>query len=96
MRDPANIAVAIRWVISVLYERGGFSAEIAREEYKEVVSDDNGLISRLRRTGARGRQAPSTSAPDLSNGKELRPYSHIKSLPVGFMPSTRTVASDDD
>lgn len=94
---PTHMSVGIRWVIVVLYERGGFSAEIAREEWKEIASDDDGLLSRLRRTESRSRTAPAISGPDLnSNGEEITPYSHRKSMPVNFMPSTRTVNFDDD
>lgn len=94
--DVRHLAVGIRAVVAVLYERGGFSADIAREEWQEIFSDSDGLLSRLRRTEARSRTGPSISGPDLSaDGKELRPYSHDKSMPVGFMPSTRTVVSDD-
>jgi hypothetical protein len=85
----AHMAVALRATIAVLWERGGSATTIAKVKWDDVF-DDEGLMGRLRRTGARGRVGPETNAPDTSSsGGEIRPWSHRSSMPVGYLPSQR-------
>lgn len=85
----AHMAVALRATIAVLWERGGSASTIAKVKWDDVFTDE-GLMGNLRRTGARGRVGPSTNAPDVSaSGGELLPWSHRKSMPVGYLPSRR-------
>lgn len=94
--DGAHIEVAVRGTIANLWERGGSSAAIAKVEWDEVFSD-TGLIGRLRRTGARGRQGPSsnsgvTQSSELtSTGKRTLPWSDRKALPPGSMLPRRMI-----
>ena len=96
--DNMHLEVAVRGVIAMLWERGGSSAEIAKVEWDEVFSDD-GLMGRLRGTGARGRQTPSSNsgvtqkAEGTSTGARYRGWADRESLPTGYMP-IRTTASD--
>ena len=91
--DSQHIAVGRRALIAVLFERGGTSSSIAQVEWAEVFGDD-GLMSKLKRTGARGRQGPSSNSgvsqrSELtSNGRKARPWSDPAALPGGrgFMP----------
>lgn len=95
-----HVAVARYGVIAVLYKRGGTSSTIAEVEWKDIFGDD-GMLSKLKRTGARARQAPSsnsgvTQKSELtSNGQRVRGWSDPESLPGGrsFMPR-RVIAED--
>lgn len=95
-----HIAVGRRATIAVLYERGGTASSIAEVEWKEVFGDD-GLLTKLKRTGARARQGPSSNSgvrqkSELtSNGRAVRGWSDPASLPMGrrYMPR-RTIAED--
>jgi hypothetical protein len=94
--DGLHLAIGVRAVIAVLWERGGTAATIARLKSDDVFADD-GLLGRLRKVGARARIAPDTNAPDVDSvGGEVRPWSHRKSMPVGFLPSRRNVNFNDD
>jgi|GEM_PF-2103368 len=93
--DSANalhVEVAKRATIAVLWERGGTSATIAKVEWDEVFGAD-GLISKVRRTGPRGRQGPAsssgvTASSEIINGRRGRPWSDRDSLPImGILPS---------
>ena len=96
--DNLHLEVAVRGVIAMLWERGGSSAEIAKVEWDEVFSDE-GLMGRLRGTGARGRQTPSSNsgvtqkAEGTSTGARYRGWADRESLPTGYMPN-RIVAED--
>jgi hypothetical protein len=91
--DSQHVAVGRRAVIAVLYERGGTTSSIAQVEWGEVFGDD-GLLSKLKRTGARGRQGPSSNSgvsqkSELtSNGRRVRGWSDPDALPAGrrYMP----------
>lgn len=90
--DLRHLAVAIRAVIAVLWERGGVGTAAGQQEWKEVFSDEDGLMSRLRRTESRGQGGPSTSGPDVTTtGREVRPWSARESMPVGYLPGVRRV-----
>lgn len=96
--DTQHIAVGRRAVIAILFERGGGSSTIAEIEWKEVFGDD-GLMSKLKRTGARARQGPSSNsgvrqASELtSNGRAVHGWSDPSALPGGrrFLPKRRIV-----
>lgn len=98
--DAANalhVEVAKRAVIALLWSRGGTSATIAKVEWDEVFGE-SGLLSKVRRTGARGRTAPSSnsgvqSRSELSNGRAVRGWSDRDALPVNYLPS-RVIAED--
>lgn len=96
--DATHVEVAKRGVIAVLWERGGTASEIAKVEWDEVFSPE-GLISRVRRTGPRGRQGPSTNSgvsqkSELaSGGQRVRGWADRESLPTNYLPN-RTLADD--
>lgn len=101
--DAANtqhVAVGRRGTIAILYERGGTSSTIASVEWGEVFGDD-GMMTRLKRTGARARQGPRSNSgvrqkSELtSNGRGVRGWSDPESLPLGrrYLPR-RTIAED--
>ena len=89
--DSVHLAIAVRGTIVVLMERGGVSSEMAQLEWDEVFGT-NGLLGRLRKIGARGRQGPVTNsnlrqATGLVNGRRLVPWS--QAYPLGTHPSDR-------
>lgn len=94
--DAANalhVEAAKRATIAVLWSRGGTSATIAKVEWDEVFGDD-GLIGRVRKTGARGRAAPLTNsgvqtAAEESHGRAVAGWSDREALPHGLLPSRR-------
>ena len=95
--NALHVEVAKRAVIAMLWTRGGTSSTIAKVEWDEVFSD-SGLIARVRRTGARGRQGPSsnsgvTQRAETVNGRRVRGWSDADSMPVNFLPS-RKIADD--
>lgn len=92
--DSQHMAVAIRGTITVLYERGGSGSTHAKEEWDEVWGD-SGLLSKLRKVGARGHQAPATNALDTdSSGRQLASWS--EAVPRGILPSRRGVRFGED
>lgn len=98
--DSQHVAVGRRAVIAVLYERGGTASTIAEVEWKEVFGDD-GLLMKLKRTSARGRQTPNSNSgvsqrSELTtDGQKVRPWSSPDALPGGrgFLPR-RVIAGD--
>lgn len=86
---------AILGVIAILWRRGGTSSEIEQVKWDEVFGTD-GVISRIRRTGPRGRRGPSTNsnltqATGLTtSGRKFRPWADDESLPLNFLPNRRT------
>lgn len=101
--DPANalhVEVAKRATIAMLWSRGGSSSTIAKVEWDEVFGE-GGLLEKIRRTGARGRQGPVTnsgvqSSSELSNGQAVRGWSDRESIPREILPSRRTASGDND
>jgi len=97
--DALHMAVALRGTIAVLFERGGTSATIAKVEWKEVF-DNNGLMGKVKRTGPRGRPAPTTNSGVsqkselLANGQRARPWADWASLPHGIRPQRRSSVDD--
>ena len=94
--DSRHVEIAIRGVIATLWERGGTSSAIAREKWAEVFGPE-GLLVRLRRTEARGRQGPSsnsgvTQKAEAAGGRNVRGWSEEASLPRRYMP--RRVIAD--
>lgn len=99
--NSAHMAVGRHAVIAVLWNRGGSSTEIAKIRWDDVFSQD-GMISRVRRTGPRGRQGPRTNSgvktrSELVNGRRVRGWSDPDALPGGqdFLPQRR-IADDYD
>lgn len=94
--DALHVAVARQGVIAVLWRRGGSASTIEQVKWDEVFGDD-GLLAKVRRTGARGRVSPLTnsglsSSPDqTSDGRTVRPWSDPDSFPTGTLPLRRTV-----
>lgn len=100
--DPTNqthVEVAEMGVIAMLWRRGGTSSAIEQVKWDEVFGDD-GLITRVRRTGARGRVAPTSNsgvqqAPERdSGGRMVRGWADAASLPPNYLPLRRTVDGD--
>lgn len=91
--NDQHVTVGKRACIAVLWQRGGSAAGIAKVEWDEVFGD-NGTISRVRKTGPRGRQGPSSNSgvqtrSELSNGRPVQGWSDRGSLPHGILPSRR-------
>jgi len=93
--DELHIAVGVRAVIAVLWERGGTSPTIAKEEFTAVFGSE-GLIGRVKKTGPRGHKAPKTNSnltqPTglTSAGQRKIPWSSPESLPLsgrGILPN---------
>lgn len=91
-----HVEVGIFGVIAMLWRRGGVSSALEQVKWDEVWGD-NGLIEKVRRTGPRGRGNPkisgalTASSQQASDGSNIRPWSDKDSLPVGFLPTIKTV-----
>lgn len=93
-----HIEVGKRALIAVLWSRGGTATSIAKVEWDEVFSAD-GLIAKVRGTGARGRPAPETdssvaTSSDWIDGRQAYGWSDPRSMPHGYFP--RRVTSHGD
>ena len=90
--DALHVEAGIRAVIATLFERGGTSANIVEVKWEEAFGDD-GILSKVRRTGARARQGPVsnsnvTQATGLTaGGARFRGWADRESLPVNFLPA---------
>lgn len=97
--NPQHVEVAKRATIALLWQRGGSASSIAKVEWDEVFGSE-GMIGRIRRTGARGRQAPVTNSgvqtkSELAEGgRPVRGWADPDSLPGGTLPMRR-IAGDD-
>jgi len=97
--NALHVEVAKMGVIALLWRRGGTAASIAKIEWDEVFSDE-GTISKVRRTGARGRGRPSSNSGVMQraetdgNGNLIRGWSDRDSLPVNWLPTQRSAADD--
>lgn len=94
VNDAAHVEVAEQAVIAVLWRRGGAATNIEEIKWESVFGPD-GMIARVRRTGARGHGEPSSNSgvstsDETINGKTVRGWSDPASLPVGFLPDRRT------
>jgi len=96
--DATHVEVAKEGVIALLWRRGGSSSSIEQIKYDTVFSD-TGLISKVKRTGPRGRAGPSTNsgvsqrAETTTDGQRVRGWSDRESIPEGILPSRR-IAGD--
>lgn len=91
--STAHVEVAKRAVIAMLWQRGGTAATIAKVEWDDVFGD-TGLLTKVRRTGPRGRRGPASNSPyqsstGLSNGRPVQPWSDRDALPRGVLPVQR-------
>ena len=91
-----HVEVGKRAVIAMLWQRGGTASEIAKVEWDEVFSSD-GLLARVRRTGARGHAEPSSnsgvsqSSELTSDGGRVRGWSDPAALPLNWLPRRTNV-----
>lgn len=90
--DGLHLEVAVRGTIAMLQERGGTSTDVAKIEWEEVFAND-GLMGKVKRTGPRGRQGPSsnsgvTTPAETSNGRAVIGWSHRNNFPW-MTPSRR-------
>lgn len=95
--DAQHVVVGKRAVIAVLWSRGGTASSIAKVEYDEVFGDE-GLISKVRKTGARARPGPSSSSgsrasSEVTSGRAVRPWSDPESISQTHLPR-RIIAED--
>ena len=87
--NAAHVECGKLGVIAVLWRRGGSASAIEQVKWDEVFGDA-GVLSKLKRTGPRGRVAPVsnsgvTQAPEqTSDGSNVRGWSDPESLPVGL------------
>lgn len=97
--DRAHVAVAELGVIAILWRRGGSASGIEQVKWEEVFGPD-GAVTKVKRTGARGRGSPSTNSgvsqrSELtSSGQRVRGWSDPESLPIGWLPSRRSANED--
>lgn len=98
--DPQHVAIGLRGVVAILWERGGSATTIAEVKWREVFGDD-GLLKQLRRTeGGRGRQAPKSNSgvrqrSELAGGRAVRGWSDPEALPYGRAYLPRRVIAED-
>lgn len=94
--DAKHVAVGKLGVIALLWRRGGSASAIEQVKWDEVFGDE-GMISRLKRTGPRGHAAPSTnsavqqSLESTTDGRQVRGWSDPDAIPNGLLPLRRTV-----
>lgn len=91
--NTLHVEAGKRACIAMLWSRGGTAASIAKIEWDEVWGDE-GLIGRVRRTGARGLTGPMTNsgvsmAAEESNGRAVAGWSDRESIPSGLLPVRR-------
>lgn len=98
--DNLHVEVGEMAVIAMLFRRGGTSAKIAKIEWEEIFGDD-GLLGKVRRTGSRARQGPTTNSgvrqkPETLDGQRVRGWADPESMPGGrtYLPR-RTIAGND-
>jgi len=94
-----HVEVAILGVIAMLWRRGGSASTIEQVKWEEVFAND-GVISRVRRTGPRGHQGPSSNsgvtqkAERTASGAKIRDWADRESLPPNWLPTRRSVNLD--
>lgn len=94
--DAKHLAVARQAVVAMLWRRGGTASAIEQVKWEEVFGDD-GLLSKIKRTGSRSRSSPTSNSgvkasSELdASGRQQRPWSDPGAVPRGMMPSTRPV-----
>jgi len=97
--DQLHIEAAALGTIAFLFRRGGTSSSIEQVKWDTVFSAD-GVIAKVKRTGPRGRPAPSTNSGVsqkselLANGQRARPWADWASLPHGIRPQRRSSVDD--
>jgi len=87
--DTQHVEVAVLGVVAMLWRRGGSSSAIEQVKWDEVFGPE-GLVQKLRRTGARGRAAPASNsgvrqAPEAVGGVRVRDWADRESLPPGVL-----------
>ena len=92
--DALHVEVAKQGVIAMLWRRGGSAANIAEVRWEDVFSAD-GLLSKVKRTGPRARQGPTTNSgvtqrAESVDGQNVRGWSDRESMPDGHIPLRRT------
>lgn len=96
--NPQHVEVGKFAVIAILWRRGGTSSSIAKVEWDEVFGAE-GMVARVKMTGARGRPGPVSNSgvqqrSELVNGRAVRGWSDVDSLPTGILPLRRTAGHD--
>lgn len=96
--DGTEVEVAVAGVIAVLWRWGGTATGSARVKWDEVFAE-GGMIERVRRTGARSRQGPTSNSGVVSsreavNGRPVLGWADKANLPHGILPSDRSAYRD--
>jgi len=97
--NDLHVQVGVMAVIAVLHRRGGSSSTIDKVTWDEVFGDD-GMMTKVRRTGPRARQRPvisgstERSSEATAAGGNVRPWSDRDSRPAGLSPD-RNPADDE-
>jgi hypothetical protein len=91
-----HVEVAKEGVIAVLYKRGGTSSTIEEVKWDDVFGAD-GLISKVKNTGPRGRQGPVSNSgvrtsPETVDGSQVKGWSDRDSSGADFMTARRETA----
>lgn len=93
--DALHVEAGILGVIAMLWRRGGTASRIEQVKWEEVFGDD-GVLSKIKRTGARGRQGPASDSqfqPSVYT-RAQRPWSDRGSLPPGLLPNPTSASGD--
>jgi hypothetical protein len=97
--NAAHVEVAEMGVIAMLWRRGGSASSIEQVKWDEVFGD-NGLISKIRQTGARSHRVGvsnsgvSQSSELDSSGSRVLGWSDRNALPVNYLPTTISATDD--
>lgn len=89
-----HVEVASKAVIAMLWDRGGTAASIAKQKWDDIFTD--GVIAQVKMTSPRAHGGPRSnsgvtqSSELLADGSRGRPWSDLRSLPLGIMPSRRS------
>ncbi len=96
--NALHVEVAEMGVIAMLWRRGGSSTSIEKVKWDEVFGSE-GLVLRVRRTGARGRSGPSsnsgvTQRAEARDGQRVLGWSDPEARAMGHLPNRRRYNED--
>lgn len=94
--NATHVEIGKEGVIAVLWRRGGSATSIAEVKWTEVFGD-SGMISRVMKTGPRGRQGPSSNSgvsqkSETVNGRSIKGWSDRDASGADFMTASRKLA----
>lgn len=91
--NALHVAIGVTATLAILFDRGGAATTLVKVEMDKVFAED-GLLGKLRKIGARGRQVPASNSgvttPAEDRHGAVLGWSDPDALPHGIMPNTRT------